>query len=99
MVQIVVYRTGAGAPKASPGGGASRSESNKRLPVAIAPLIISCRRRQAVTEEECGRKSYIFTFVEASSRILDFAVPLPTSLRSATFPPGEGIRVRRTTEQ
>ena len=44
-----------------------------------------------VTEEECGQQSGIFASADTSSRNKNFAVPLPTSLRSATFPPGEGI--------
>ena len=48
-----------------------------------------------VTDEECGRKSHVFSFVRTSSGSLDIAVPHLSALRAATFPSGEGIRLRR----
>jgi hypothetical protein len=43
------------------------------------------------TEEECGQKPNDFASLPGFFRSSDFAVPLPTSLRSATFSPGEGL--------
>ena len=37
----------------------------------------SCHRQQAVTEEECGRKSFGFEYYKTCSCPLDLAVPLP----------------------
>ena len=40
-------------------------------------------------------KMLVFASVQASSRPLDIAVPLPSALRASTFSPGEGMRLRR----
>ena len=44
-----------------------------------------------LTGEEYGHKSSELYNTEASSREILLAIPHPTSLHSATFPPGEGI--------
>ena len=44
-----------------------------------------------MTEEECGRKTSSFASFKTTSDPSGLAVPLPTRLRRATFPPGEGV--------
>ena len=40
------------------------------------------------TEEEYGHIFWIIAFVQASSRVIDFAIPLPTSLSLGHLLPG-----------
>ena len=67
----------------------------------------SALRNRFLTEEECRQKGWLRykyktweiltfqqTFAFPLSQVIS-RIPLPPSLRSATFPPGEGMRLRR----
>ena len=44
-----------------------------------------------MTDEECGRYFSVSSIHQTYSRAGSAAIPHPTSLCSATFPPGEGL--------
>ena len=73
---------------ASPGVVLRAANQNHPLASGKRTIIYSCRRRKAVTEEECGRKCWIIASFQALSGTLDFAVPLPTSLTLGHLLPG-----------
>ena len=71
--------------------GRQRPQGAKGFPRGEAVMKSRSSQRLFMTDEECGQKSYGFTSVRTSSGSFDFAIPHPSALRAATFPPGEGL--------